>query len=282
MVEDTPDDMVFELHSDLLWNDHPYGHRILGTRDTVTALGTAELQAFHRKGYYPGNIVVAAAGNLDHEQVLGLLEHEGWFATSTGGTAIPPVATGVARHGREQRVTREGSQVHVVIGTDSLPRADRRRMALALLVNGLGGGMSSRLFQKVREELGLAYSVYSYEAAYQAGGVTGTYVATAPATADKAIATILAEYTQVVREGLPRDELEVQKRQLKGQIMLGLESPVSRMSRLASHVLAGEKYQTLDEILAEVDAVTEDEVAALGAEFFAPERQTIVRLGPDA
>ena len=281
MVEDTPDDMVFELHSDLLWNDHPYGYRILGTRDTVTALGTAELQAFHRDGYFPGNIVVAAAGSLDHDQVLGLLEHEGWFETTTTGPVIPPIATGTARHGREQRVARDGSQVHVVIGTDSLPRADRRRVALALLVNGLGGGMSSRLFQRVREELGLAYSVYCYESGYQAGGVTGTYVATAPATADKAVATILEEYATVAREGLPPEELEAQKRQLKGHIMLGLESPVSRMSRLASHTLAGEKYRTLDEILAEVDAVTGDEVAALGAEFFAPERQTVVRLGPD-
>ena len=172
--------------------------------------------------------------------------------------------------------------MHVVIGTDTFTGRDRRRVALALLVNALGGGMSSRLFQRVREELGLAYSVYSYQSGFQASGIAGTYVATAPGTADKAVAAILAEYALVAKEGLPTEELEAQKLQLRGQIMLGLESPVSRMGRLAGYALSGDQYRTLDQLLAEVDAVTGDEVAALGAEFFAPERQTIVRLGPES
>jgi predicted Zn-dependent peptidase len=282
MVEDTPDDMVFELHSETLWPTHPYGYSILGTRDTVSALGTSELQAFHRAGYYPGNIVIAAAGRLDHDQVTGLLEHEGWFDVPAFGEARAPVAGAPASRGVERLVARGGNQVHVVIGTDTFTGRDRRRVALALLVNALGGGMSSRLFQRVREELGLAYSVYSYQSGFQASGIAGTYVATAPGTADKAVAAILAEYALVAREGLPAEELEAQKLQLKGQIMLGLESPVSRMGRLAGYVLSGDQYRTLDQLLAEVDAVTGDEVAALGAEFFAPERQTIVRLGPEA
>ncbi|MBW8772832.1 MAG: insulinase family protein [Gemmatimonadetes bacterium] len=282
MVEDTPDDLVFDLHAEALWPSHPYGYSILGTRDTVSTLGTDALQEFHRAGYYPGNIVIAAAGRLDHDQVTGLLEHEGWFDVPAFGEARAPVAGAPASRGVERRVPREGNQVHVVIGTDTFSGRDRRRVGLALLVNALGGGMSSRLFQRVREELGLAYTVYSYQTGFQASGIAGTYVATAPGSADKAVAAILAEYALVARDGLPAEELEAQKLQLKGQIMLGLESPVSRMGRLAGFALAGDRYRTLDELLAEVDAVTGAEVAALGAEFFAPERQTIVRLGPEA
>ena len=282
MVEDTPDDLVFELHAETLWPTHPYGYSILGTRDTVLSLGTSELQDFYRAGYYPGNIVIAAAGRLEHDQVTGLLEHEGWLDVPAFGEARAPVSGAPASRGVERRVTRDGNQVHVVIGTDTFSGRDRRRVGLALLVNALGGGMSSRLFQRVREELGLAYAVYSYQTGFQASGIAGTYVATAPGTADKAVAAILAEYALVAREGLPAEELEAQKLQLKGQIMLGLESPVSRMGRLAGYALSGDKYRTLDQLLAEVDAVTGDEVAALGAEFFAPERQTVVRLGPEA
>ena len=282
MVEDTPDDLVFDLHAETLWPDHPYGYSILGTRDTVAAMGTGTLQEFHRAGYYPGNIVVAAAGRLEHDQVLGLLEREGWFDVRSADEARPPVAGSPARRGTERRVEREGNQVHVVIGTDTFPGRDRRRVPMALLVNALGGGMSSRLFQRVREELGLAYAVYSYQNGFQSSGIAGTYVATAPGTADRAVEAIQAEYALVAKEGLPAEEVEAQKRQLKGQIMLGLESPVSRMGRLAGYALSGDRYRTLDELLAEVDAVTVDEVAALGAEYFAPERQTTVRLGPEA
>ena len=282
MVEDTPDDLVFDLHAETLWPEHPYGYSILGTRDTVSSVGASSLQEFHRAGYYPGNIVIAAAGHLDHDQVTGLLEHEGWFDVPHGGDALAPVGPSPAMRGVRRNIPREGNQVHVVVGTDTFPARDKRRMALALLVNAVGGGMSSRLFQRVREELGLAYAIFSYQHGFQSAGVAGTYVATAPATAEKALDAIFAEYALVAREGLPTEELEAQKRQLKGQIMLGLESPVSRMARLASHALSGEPYKTLDQVLAEIDAVTVDEVAALGAEFFAPARQTVVRLGPDA
>ena len=170
----------------------------------------------------------------------------------------------------------------MAFGWRAIDQADDDRFALAVANQVFGGGMSSRLFQKVREELGLAYTVYTYQNGFQSAGVSGTYVATAPATADQAVAAILEEYALVAREGLPTEELAAQQRQLKGQIMLGLESPVSRMSRLAGHALSGEKYRTLDELLAEVDKVTVQDVAEVAAEFFAPERQTMVRLGPAA
>jgi predicted Zn-dependent peptidase len=143
-----------------------------------------------------------------------------------------------------------------------------------------GGGMSSRLFQRVREELGLAYGVFAYKQFFQGSGQLGVYVGTQVATADQAIQAIREEYARIAREGLPLAELTNGKQQLKGQIMLSLESPAARMGRLAGFILHDDDYRPLDEMLAEIDRVTPEQVAAVAGEFFAPERQTVVRLGP--
>lgn len=280
MVEDTPDDLVFDLHARALYPEHPYGFPILGTRETVSALTADHLRSVHGRGYYPGNVVVAAAGRLDHDQVLGLLEHEGWLAAAAA-PARPPVEAGPARRGAVEHHQRDTAQTHVVFGTDTFPLGDPRRLTLALVTNVFGGGMSSRLFQRVREELGLAYAVYAFQQLYRSAGFVGTYVGTQSATADRAVATILEEYARLAREGLTDEELQDGRQQLKGQIMLGLESPVSRMNRLAGVGLGHDRFRTLDALLAEVDAITRDDAAAVAAEFFAPDRQTMVRLGPD-
>lgn len=281
MVDDTPDDLVFELHSRALYPDHPYGYSILGTRETVTSLSAEGLRALHGRGYFPGNVVVAAAGHLEHEQVLGLLEHEGWLEPA-GAPASPTVSAIAARRGVHERHERDTAQTHIVIGTDTFATRDPRRWALSLVTNVFGGGMSSRLFQRIREELGLAYAVYAFQSLYQASGQAGCYIGTQPATADQAFDAIMAEYTRLAQEGLTPDELQDGKQQLKGQIMLGLESPMSRMGRMASVALGQDRYRDLDQLLAEVDAITRDEVAAITAKFFAPGRQTVVRLGPAA
>lgn len=282
-VEDTPDDQVFELFSERLWPEHPYGYSILGTRETVGALSATDLQAVHGAGYYPANCVIAAAGRVEHEQVLALLAQEGWFEGSTTAAAPrAPVQPLPAHRGEEHRIERDSAQTHLVFGTDTFPYRDRRRFALSLVTNTFGGGMSSRLFQRIREELGLAYAVYAYQQFFQAAGVAGVYVGTQPGTADKAAEAIRAEYARLAREGLPADDLEQGKQQLKGQVMLSLESPQSRMSRLATLALHGEAYRPLDAILAEIDAVSADDVAAITAEYFNPDRQTVVRLGPGA
>ena len=279
-VDDTPDDLVFELFSDRLWRDHPYGYSILGTRETVGALNASDLQQLHDRGYTRGNCVVAAAGSLDHTEVLELLRQDGWFEGEAVETPVEPVRDAAAIVGQEFRIERDTSQTHLVIGGGTFPYRDRRRFALSIITNAFGGGMSSRLFQRIREELGLAYAVYAYQQFFQAGGMAGVYVGTQPATADQAAEAILAEYAKLAREGLPAEELETGQQQLKGQVMLSLESPQARMNRLANVALHGEPYRPLDQILAEIDAVTVDDVAALTAEFFAPERQTVVRLGP--
>ena len=279
-VADTPDDLVFELHATALWPEHPYGYSILGTPDTLGALSAADLRALHQSGYYRGNCVITAAGNVEHDQLLTVLEREGWFEGSRPEAARPPVAATPARRGCAHREERDTAQTHIVFGTDTFPLNDPRRFPLAILTNVFGGGMSSRLFQRGREELGLAYAIFAFKHFYQGSGQLGVYVGTQPGTADQAVEAIRAEYDQLAREGLPPSELVDGKQQLKGQIMLSLESPGARMGRLAGFTLNDDRYRPLDEMLAEIDAVTAEDVAAVAGEFFAPERQTIVRLGP--
>jgi predicted Zn-dependent peptidase len=280
-VADTPDDLVFEIHARALWPQHPYGYSILGTADTLDAMSAGDLRALHQRGYYRGNCVVAAAGNVDHSQLLTVLEREGWFE----GSVLEPSRVGVqpvpAVRGARCSEHRDTAQTHIVFGTDTFPLRDPRRFALAILTNAFGGGMSSRLFQRIREELGLAYAIFAYKHFYQAAGQLGVYVGTQPATADQATAAIRDEYGKLAREGLPADELTNGKQQLKGQIMLSLESPGARMSRLAGFTLYDDQYRPLDEMLREIDAVTPDNIMDVAAEFFAPDRQTVVRLGPE-
>ena len=279
-VEDTPDDLVFELHSEALWQSHPYGYSILGTRDSVGALEAADLAAAHAAGYYPANCVIAAAGNFEHDTLLEAMGVEGWFDGDAARPARPPLPVVPAARGVVRQEPRATAQSHIVFGTDTFPTRDPRRFPIAILTSSFGGGMSSRLFQRVREQLGLAYAIYSYQHFYQSAGQMGVYVGTQPATADAAEAAIRAEYDRLATEGLSATELEDGKRQIKGQLMLALENPLSRMGRLAAAELLEGRYRPLDDILAEIDAVTLDDTRAVAAEFFPSERQTVLRLGP--
>ena len=280
MVDDTPDDLVFELHSGELWGAHPYGYSILGTRDTVSALRTADLESLHRRAYHPGQLIVAASGNVEHDALLASLERTGW-ASREGGDASRLVApTPLAEAPRRRHVSRDGAQTHIVVGSPTVAHGDPRRHAVVLLSALLGGGMSSRMFQRVREELGLAYAVYTFQSFHADVGMHGVYVGTGPETAREALDAINAELADVAEHGLPADELAMGKSQLKGQLTLSLESVTSRMYRCAGVELYGEPYRTLDEMLALIDGVTAEEIAEVAREFFAPERQTVVSLGP--
>jgi len=278
-VEDTPDDLVFDLHAATLWPDHPYGFPILGTRDTVRALGATDLRELHGRAYHPRHAVIAAAGSLDHEVLLKLLAKCGWFTFPAGPDPRPVDPVPAARR-EVHRVARATAQSHIVLGTDTFPYRDDRRHALLLLTTVLGGGMSSRLFQRIREELGLAYSVFAFQSFYRDSGVTGVYVGTHPSTAEQAVNAIREELARLGREGLEPGELADAKQQIKGQATLALESPAARMYRLAGFPLHDEDYRTLDQTLAEIDAVHAETVSAVAAEFFDPDRQTIVWLGP--
>jgi len=282
MVEDTPDDLVFELHNEQMWGPHPYGYSILGTRGTVQALGVPDLRSLHARAYHPGQLVVAATGNVQHEQLLDVLSRTGWLDAVPGDTTALALEPPRAQPPSTRHVEREGAQTHIVAGTVAVPHGDRERFPLLLLSMLLGGGMSSRLFQRVREELGLAYSVYTYQSFHADAGMHGVYVATAPETAGAALDAIRQELQTVVENGLPADEIAMGRQQLKGQITLSLESVSSRMYRAASVELYGEPYRTLDELLALIDAISVEDVARVAEAFFKPDQMTVVSLGPKA
>src|SRR5690348_4472072 len=280
MVEDTPDDLVFELHNEAMWGAHPYGYSILGTRETVSALGVRELRELHSRAYHPPQVVVAAAGNVDHDRLLEILDETGWAAVSHGDAAPLETPALSPAPPSERHVARDGAQTHIVFGSPTVAHSDPRRYAVVLVDTVLGGGMSSRLFQRVREELGLAYAVYSFQSFHEDTGMHGVYVGTAPETARAAVDAINDEMEKLAATGLSEEDLTAGKSQLKGQITLSLESPTSRMYRAAGVELYGEPYRTLDEVLTLIDAIDLDTCASICRTYYAPARQTLVSLGP--
>src|SRR6266566_4449469 len=179
-VKDTPDDEVFDLTYEIMWPSHPYGFQILGTTETVSALSADDLKQLHARAYFPGNCVIAAAGNITHEALLKEVEAQGWFdgvapQTPPPVPPVPPAVRGVTRS-----FGKDTAQTHIVFATDTIPYADRRKYGLLVISNIFGGGMSSRLFQRIREELGLAYAIYSFTSFYRAVGMAGVYIGTQP------------------------------------------------------------------------------------------------------
>jgi predicted Zn-dependent peptidase len=279
-VDDTPDDLVFELHNEAMWGEHPYGYSILGTRDTVSALGVRELRDLHERAYHPPQVVIAASGNVRHDHLLEVLHRTGWADQPRGAgtvarTVPPSEAPPTVRH-----IERAGVQTHIVFGSSTVPYRDPRRYAVVLVDTLLGAGMSSRLFQRVREQLGLAYSVYTYQSFHADSGVHGVYVGTAPETAAEATEAVQAELAEIAANGLPDAEIEAGKGQLKGQLTLSMESVSSRMYRAASVELYEDRYRTLDQLLAEIDQIDAATVSQVCRDYFAPERQTLLTLGP--
>src|SRR5213075_850867 len=236
-VADTPDDEVFDLTYETMWPTHPYGFQILGTKETVSALSADDLKQLHSSAYFPGNCVIAAAGNLTHEALLAEAERQGWFdidgkpGAQLVAPPVPPVPPAIRSVRRAAE--KDTAQTHIVFATDTIPYADRRKYSMVVLSNIFGGGMSSRLFQRVREELGLAYAIYSFTSFYRAVGMAGVYVGTQPARAADTAQAIRDEFARMAREGLRREALADAKQQTLGQLMLSLESPTARMYRLA-------------------------------------------------
>ncbi|WP_460798190.1 M16 family metallopeptidase [Nocardioides pacificus] len=284
MHDDDPDDVVHNLFALQAWGDSPLGRDIAGTEGSIAALTRAQIARFYRTHYRAPNMVVAAAGNVDHaavvRQVRTAFGRNGFLKGSEA-----PVRPAPPRQAR--RVTpgtasavRPFEQVNLVLGMKGITRNDERRFALGVLNTALGGGTSSRLFQEVRERRGLAYSVYSFASHHADAGLVGVSVGCLPAKLDDVLATVREQLALVAREGITAEELARGKGQLRGGLVLGLEDSGSRMSRLGKAELVYDEMLSLDEVIARIDAVTLDEVRALAAQIFAqPEVLAIV--GPE-
>ena len=280
-VEDTPDDLVFELHNEAMWGRHPYGYQILGTRETVSALGVNELRELHTRAYNPPQVVIACAGSVEHDRLLDVLKSTGWTDRPRGDDRPLSAPALTPSEPVVQHVERKGSQTHIVFGSPTVAYGSPLRYAAALVDTILGGGMSSRLFQRVREELALAYDVHTFQTFHPDTGVHGVYVGTAPRTAADAAAAVREELARIASDSLTEEEIASGKRQLAGSVTLSLESVTSRMYRAASSALYDEPYRTLDETLALIEAISAEDVAAVCRAYYDPAQQTVVSLGPE-
>ncbi|GAB3801708.1 M16 family metallopeptidase [Micromonospora zhanjiangensis] len=272
MHDDEPGDEVHDLFAEAVYGSHPLGRLISGTEETVTPMTRRQIHGFYRRRYTAPSIVIAAAGNLDHAAVVKLVRQ------AVRGTPLDSAPAGPSAHRPGSPVARTRSartlvehkdteQAHLMLGCPGIGRLDDRRFALSVLNNVLGGGMSSRLFQEIRERRGLAYSVYSYASQYADSGLFGVYAGCAPGKADEVLELIRSELATTARQGISAAELARGKGMVKGAYVLGLEDTGSRMSRLAKGELLFGDLLSVDELLAQVDAVTAEQVNTLAAEL---------------
>jgi predicted Zn-dependent peptidase len=271
MHEDEPGEEVHDLFAQAVYDGHPLGRRISGTTETIGRMTRDRIHDFYRSRYTAPSIVVTAAGNLEHDRVVRLVT-EAVSGTPLAGTAgDPALARAGGQPPAEQAATvavpKDTEQAHLVLGAPTMGRTDDRRFALEVLNNVLGGGMSSRLFQEVREKRGLAYSVYSYTSQYADSGVFAVYAGCAPGKAEEVLELTRAELATVAANGITEAELARGKGMLKGSLVLGLEDTGSRMSRLAKSEMLFGDLLSVDDLLAKVNAVDAEQVGALAADL---------------
>jgi predicted Zn-dependent peptidase len=277
MYEDEPQDRVHDVLDEALYGDHPLGRRVLGAAEVISSIPVPDIDAYHRSHYTASNIVVAAAGNIDHEAIADLArEHiQPPEAAANGAGGDAPRAQ--ARVGFQ---CKETEQYHVTLGGPGLSRSDDRRYALAILDTVFGGSTSSRLFREIREKRGLAYAVGSYTQQFVDGGLIGLYVGTREDNIEEACEIIGRELGSIHSDGITADELTRAKEHVKGRMVLSSESTAARMSRIGKAVLFGTDLLTLDEMIARVDAVELEHVSALADELYAPEGLAAAAIAP--
>jgi predicted Zn-dependent peptidase len=277
MVEDTPDDIIHDLFAAQIWGGHPLARPILGTRELVTGFHRDAIAEYFGEEYVPPRIIIAVAGNVTHDQVVEL------FGRGFNGYTRParPRASDAVRLAPGVNIVNKAlEQVHLVMGFPGLAHAAPERYAMFVLNDVIGGSMSSRLFQEVRERQGLAYSVHSGVQAFTDTGLMYVYAATDEKNFSKVLKSILKELRDVKKHGVTEEELRRSKDHLKGSLMLSLESTSSRMNRLAKHELHLGSFLTIDEMLASIDGVRHDEVQALVSQVIDEEQLALTTLGP--
>jgi predicted Zn-dependent peptidase len=277
MDEDNPDYLVHEIFTQNFWNDHPLGRPILGTRDTVRRFERPPVFDFYKQRFSPGNVIITAAGYLKHEHFVDLVNKcfAGMKPVSNGFHSAPPKI--VPRIILRNKKSLE--QVQICVGVPSYPITHEKRHSSYILNTLLGGGMSSRLFQNIRERQGLAYAIYSDLNPYRDTGCLSVYAGTSRTTAIKVVESTVSEFRKLKSDLVPADELRRAKDQLKGSLMLSLESSNARMSNLARQEMYFDRFYGLDELIEKIESVTAEELQQLATQFFRTENIAVTILG---
>lgn len=279
--DDEPDDLVHDVFAETLWPGHVLGKAIIGTPETVSSFKQADLKDYMARRYTPDTIVVAAAGNLNHDEIVEMVRER--FAESEGSKLAwrapdsrPEAAEATAY------IDKPIEQVNLVIGTQGYSQLDEDKYALSLLDNVLGGSMSSRLFQEIREKRGLAYSIGSYTQSYREGGYFAVYCGTGASTAEQVKELVHAEFTNIRKNNITERELDRAKNQFRGSIVMGQESMNARMMRMGRNELTYDRVVPIDEIMTKINAVTLDDVARVAQHLFGAEKFAMATVGPKA
>ncbi|CAA7602529.1 Peptidase M16 domain protein [Acididesulfobacillus acetoxydans] len=276
MYEDSPDELIHDLFSEYVWNDHPLGKPILGTEESIRALNRDKILQYLSQHYAPDNLVVAVAGNIQHDAVLRKLS--GLYGTfKRGGRRVlegTPAGQTVARF-----VAKDTEQMHLILGVPGLGQDDPDIYPMLVFNSVLGGGLSSRLFQGIREQRGLAYSVYSYHSTYVDTGLFAVYAGTSPDNTSEVVECILSEVLNMKHQGISAEELERTKAQIKGGLYLGLESVSSRMSRLGKTELTYNRVLTPEEVVEKLEKVTLADVLRVIGRLWQKDKVSLAMIG---
>lgn len=278
MVEDSPQDLIHDVLAEVVLDGHPLAHPILGTKSSISEASEADIRDYHSRRFRFSDMVVAAAGNVEHEALRELLLDRQADLDSSDPRRTPALPAT-----RPQRffLQKETEQMHVCIGGLGLARNDERRFQLSVLDSLFGGSLSSRLFQEVREKRGLVYSIYSFSSLFQETGLTGLYFGCRPERLESVVEIVGKELVRLTTQAVPAEELKRAKEHLKGRMILGLESTSSRMTRLGKGVLTETEILSLDELAARIDAVDSEDLLVLANEVYRPDRLSVVGIGSD-
>ncbi|HKX48040.1 MAG TPA: pitrilysin family protein [Gaiellaceae bacterium] len=280
MVEDTPNDLVHDIAAEAVFGSHPLGRPVIGRAEVISSVSRRVLSGYHARAYRAQNVVLAAAGNVRHDELVALFEQRAHGANAGPGLAARKPASGNGRPTvRFQR--KDTEQYHVCLSAPGISRMDDRRFAASLMDAIVGGSASSRLFQEIREKRGMAYSVYSYSSQYGDTGQIGVYAGTREENVAECLEIAVAELTDIAGGNVRADELARAKENLKGRILLSLESTSARMTRLGKSTVTDTPLLTPEQIVKRLEAVTAAEVAELADALLAPERLSVAGIGPD-
>ena len=280
MVEDTPNDLVHDIAAEAVFGSHPLGRPVIGRAEVISSVSRRVLSGYHARAYRAQNIVLAAAGNVRHDELVALFEQRADGVNAGPGLAARKPASGNDRPTvRFQR--KDTEQYHVCLSAPGISRLDDRRFAASLMDAIVGGSASSRLFQEIREKRGMAYSVYSYSSQYGDTGQIGVYAGTREDNVAECLEIAVAEITDIAAGNVRADELARAKENLKGRILLSLESTSARMTRLGKSTVTDTPLLTPEQIVKRLEAVTAVEVAELADALLAPERLSVAGIGPD-